>query len=164
MTLIPLQDYWRAGLRRAFDLSRAMAEYRILDVLQEVDNPTLLLSCELDPITPCGWVEKLSEKMLNAVHYALKKAAHTANYSATEIMSRSVLRYLLIQDDDGMRQAGKDIFESVTRINETREAAASRDAIYLDGNYCSDSLLSSLHGSAPSPDGSSSRGFCRWRQ
>ncbi|OQE16047.1 hypothetical protein PENFLA_c029G03308 [Penicillium flavigenum] len=126
MSLISLQDYWRAGLRRAFDLFRATAEYRILDVLQEVHNPTLLLSCELDPITPCGWVEELSEKMPNAVHYVLKKAAHTANYSATEIMSRSILRYLLVQDDDGMRRAGRDILERVAEINETREAAAKQ--------------------------------------
>ena len=37
-----------ASLRRIFDLFRATAE--------EVNNPTLLLSCKLDPITPCRWV------------------------------------------------------------------------------------------------------------
>ncbi|CAG8908474.1 unnamed protein product [Penicillium egyptiacum] len=126
MSLISLQDYWRAGLRRAFALFRATAEYRILDALQEVNNPTLLLSCELDPITPCRWVAELSEKMPNAVHYVLKKAAHTANYSATEIMSRSVLRYLLIQDDEEIGRAGRDILERVTRINQKREAAAKQ--------------------------------------
>lgn len=41
-------------------------------------------------------------------------------------MSRSVLRYLLIQDDDGIRRAGRDIFERVARINRTREAAATQ--------------------------------------
>jgi hypothetical protein len=51
---------------------------------------------------------------------------NTANYSAMEIMSRSVAPYLLIQDDDGMRRARRDILESVTRIDETREAAAKQ--------------------------------------
>lgn len=62
MSVISLQDYWRAGLRRAFALFCETAEYRISDVLQNVDNPTLLLSCELDPIVPCSWVAELSEK------------------------------------------------------------------------------------------------------
>ena len=124
MTAIMIRDYWRAGLRRAFTLFREAAEYRTLDVLQHLRNPTLLLSCELDPVTPCSWVAELSEKMPNAVHYVLKKASHTANYSATEEMSRSILRYLLIQDDDAMRRAGGEILEQVIRINQTREAAA----------------------------------------
>ncbi|KAL4993570.1 Alpha/Beta hydrolase protein, partial [Aspergillus recurvatus] len=97
MTAIMIRDYWRAGLRRAFALFRETTEYRILDVLQNLKPPTLLLSCELDPVTPCSWVAELSDNMPNAVHYVLKKTGHTANYSATEKMSRVTLRFLLIQ-------------------------------------------------------------------
>jgi pimeloyl-ACP methyl ester carboxylesterase len=126
MGAIMLRDYWRAGWRRALALFRETGEYRILEVLQTVEKPTLLLSCELDPVAPCSWVAELADKMPNAVHYVLTKAAHTANYSASEKMSRIVLRYLLVQDDDGMRRAGREILEQVTRINQTREAAAKQ--------------------------------------
>ncbi|KAL1976099.1 hypothetical protein VTN31DRAFT_4491 [Thermomyces dupontii] len=40
-------------------------------------------------------------------------------------MSRFVLRYLLIQEDDQMRLAGREIFEEITAINQTREHAAT---------------------------------------
>jgi pimeloyl-ACP methyl ester carboxylesterase len=126
MSAIMLQDYWRAGWRRAVALFGEAGRYRILDVLQTVRKPTLLLSGELDPIAPCAWVAELSDKMPNAVHYVLTKAAHTANYSATERMSRHVLRYLLVQDDDNMRRAGRELLEQVTEINQTREAAAKQ--------------------------------------
>lgn len=131
MNAIMFRDYWRAGLRRAFALFRETAEYRILDVLPSLKNPALLLSCELDPITPCSWVAELSERMPNAVHYVLTKAAHTANYSATEKMSRSILRYLLIQDDDRFRRAGREILEQVVEINRTREEAAKQKSQLL---------------------------------
>ena len=131
MSAIMLRDYWRAGWRRAVALFTEAAEYRILDVLQTVEKPTLLLSCELDPVAPCSWVAELSDKMPNAVHYVLTKAAHTANYSATEKMSRSVLRYLLVQDDDGMRRAGREILEQVMEINQTREAAAKQRSQFI---------------------------------
>ncbi|PGH15565.1 hypothetical protein AJ79_02347 [Helicocarpus griseus UAMH5409] len=126
MTAIMIRDYWRAGLRRVFALIRATTEYRTLDAFQKLTNPTLLLSCELDPVSPCSWVDELSTNMPNSVHYVLKKAGHTANYSATESMSRIVLRYLLIQDDNEIRRAGGEILEQITEINKTREAAAER--------------------------------------
>lgn len=126
MSVIMLRDYWRAGLRRAFALFWETTEYRILDVLQNLQNPTLLLSCELDPIAPCSWVAELSDKMPNAVHYVLKKTGHTANYSGTEKMSRSILRYFLVQDDHRIRCAGREMLEQVTEINQTREAAAKQ--------------------------------------
>ncbi|KAK4112408.1 hypothetical protein N656DRAFT_779271 [Canariomyces notabilis] len=126
MSAIMLQDYWRAGWRRAVALFGETGRYRILDVLQTVEKPTLLLSGELDPIAPCTWVAELSDKMPNAVHYVLTKAAHTANYSAAKKMSRAVLRYLVVQDDDDMRRAGSEILEQVIEINQTREAAAKQ--------------------------------------
>lgn len=125
LSLISLRDYWRAGLRKVCKLVKEVTAYRIQDVLPDLKHPTLLLSCELDPIAPCSWVDELSRKMPNAVHYVLKQAGHTANYSATEKMSRCVLRYLLIQDDDQMRLAGREIFEEITAINQTREHAAT---------------------------------------
>lgn len=131
MGAIMFRDYWRAGWRRAVALFGETADYRILDVLQTVETPTLLLSCELDPVAPCKWVAELSDAMPNAVHYVLTKAAHTANYSATEKMSRNILRYLLVQDDDGMRRAGKEILEQVTEINQTREAAAKQRSQFI---------------------------------
>lgn len=69
MNFIMFQDYWLAGLRRAF----------------------MLLSRELVPITSCVWVAVLAQKTPDAVHYVLmffKEATHTVNYSATEKMSR----------------------------------------------------------------------------
>ncbi|KAL5049071.1 hypothetical protein BDW71DRAFT_204825 [Aspergillus fruticulosus] len=123
MTAIMIRDYWRAGLRRAFALFRETTDYRILDVLKHLKTPTLLLSCELDPVTPCSWVAELSNNMPNAVHYVLKETGHTANYSATEKMSRVTLRFLLIQDDERIGSAGREILEKVTEINQTREAA-----------------------------------------
>ena len=131
MSAIMLRDYWRAGWRRAVALFRETTEYPILDVLQTVEKPTLLLSGELDPVAPCSWVAELSDKMPNGVHYVLTKAAHTANYSATEKMSRNILRYLLVQDDDGMRRAGREILEQVTEINQTREAAAKQRSQFI---------------------------------
>jgi pimeloyl-ACP methyl ester carboxylesterase len=126
MGAIMLRDYWSAGWRRALALFREAAEYRIVDALEAVEKPTLLLSAELDPVAPCNWVAELSDSMPNAAHYVLTKAAHTANYSASEKMSRIVLRHLLVQDDDGMRRAGREILEQVTEINQTREAAAKQ--------------------------------------
>ncbi|KAF7174055.1 hypothetical protein CNMCM6106_008144 [Aspergillus hiratsukae] len=141
MTGIMIRDYWRAGLGRAFALFRETMEYRILDVLPNLKNPTLLLSCELDPVTPCSWVEELAEKMPNAVHYVLRNAGHTANYSATEPMSRSVLRYLLVQDDDRMRRAGREILDQVMEINRTREAATKQRTRLLLGQLGLAALL-----------------------
>ncbi|EEP82811.1 predicted protein [Uncinocarpus reesii 1704] len=131
MSRIMIRDYWRAGWRRALALFREAADYRISDVLPNLKNPTLLLSGELDPVAPCSWVAELAETVPNAVHYVLTKAAHTANYSATEKMSRIVCRYLLIQDDDEIRRAGGEILEQVTRINHTREAAAKQKSRLL---------------------------------
>ncbi|KAI9372359.1 hypothetical protein BJX61DRAFT_542768 [Aspergillus egyptiacus] len=122
MTAIMIRDYWRAGLARVVAMVRATTEYRTMDALQRLESPTLLLSCELDPVAPCGWVAELAANMPNAVHYVLKKTGHTANYSATELMSRIVLRYFLVQDDSEIRRAGAEILDQVTEINQSREA------------------------------------------
>ncbi|KAG8405240.1 hypothetical protein J3458_021905 [Metarhizium acridum] len=133
MTAIMLQDYWQAGMRRAFALFKETTEYRSLDVLQHLKSPTLLLSCELDPVAPCSWVAEVAEKMPNAVHYVLREAGHTANYSATESMSRIVLRHLLIQDDNSIKHAGEDILRQVEEVKKTREAAAKQKSLLLWG-------------------------------
>ncbi|KAL4914808.1 hypothetical protein BDW62DRAFT_189822 [Aspergillus aurantiobrunneus] len=123
MTAIMIRDYWRAGLARVVAMVRETTEYRTMDALQRLKSPTLLLSCELDPVAPCGWVAELAANMPSAVHYVLKKTGHTANYSATELISRIVLRYLLVQDDSEIRRAGAEILDQVTEINQTKEAA-----------------------------------------
>ncbi|RJE23339.1 TAP-like protein [Aspergillus sclerotialis] len=125
MNFIMAKDYWRAGLRRAFTLFRETLEYRVQDVLSALDHHMLLLSCEFDPVTPVVWVAELADLIPNAVHYVLTNAAHTANYSATEKMSRVVLRFLLVRDDERIRRAGRELVEEVLRINRSREEAES---------------------------------------
>lgn len=124
LSFVSFRDYWRAGLRKAWKLVKEVTAYRIQDVLPNLKHPALFLSCEFDPIAPSSWVDELSRRKPNAVHYVLKQAGHTANYSATEKMSRCILRYLLIQDDDQMRKAGRETFHEIVAINQTREEAA----------------------------------------
>ena len=125
MNVIMVKDYWRAGLRRAFAVFRETLEYRVQDVLPALDHAMLLLSCELDPVSPVAWVAELAGSIPNAMHYVLTNAAHTANYSASEKMSRVVLRFLLVRDDERMKRAGREVVEEVVRINRSREEAES---------------------------------------
>ncbi|KAM7196931.1 hypothetical protein V8F20_006898 [Naviculisporaceae sp. PSN 640] len=95
--------------------------------------------------------------MPNAVHYVLTKAAHTANYSAAGKMSRIVLRYLLVEDDDGIRRAGREILEQVMEINQTREAAAKQRSRLLWRQLALGSLVALLAGTCKGL-------FGRWQQ
>ncbi|KAJ3031160.1 hypothetical protein HDV00_008494 [Rhizophlyctis rosea] len=125
MSFIMLADYFKAGPRRATMMFREALNYKLWDVLPDIKHPTLVLSSELDPIAPYKWCAEVASKLPSGVHYTLSDAPHTANYAATEKMSRIVLRYLLVRDDEQIRKAGSEVLSKVEDNSRIREELTS---------------------------------------
>ena len=92
--LAHLQDYARAGMRRALHTFRHALSDRIEDKLPLVQCPTLVVRGERDPIVPQRWAEEVTRLIPRGRLLVIPGGPHCVNYSTPRAFARVVRIFL----------------------------------------------------------------------
>ena len=95
MSLGMLNDYRKAGLRRAWSTARYLMADAIERKLPQVRAPTLVVRGERDPMVPQRWAEEATRLLPDGRLVVIPGAAHTVVRFAPRECAAAVRRFLL---------------------------------------------------------------------
>jgi pimeloyl-ACP methyl ester carboxylesterase len=92
--LTQASDYARFGVRRTLATFRKALHNLIELNAPHMQQPTLIIRGDGDPIAPQRWVERLTRLLPNGRLVVLRDAPHAANYSAPDAVALAVRAFL----------------------------------------------------------------------
>jgi 2-hydroxy-6-oxonona-2,4-dienedioate hydrolase len=93
LALIIAGDVLRAGPLRAIATLRAALRHRIADVLPRVEQPTLVLHGERDPLCPARWAAQVEALLPRGRLQVMQRAPHALHYTAPEAFAAAILAF-----------------------------------------------------------------------
>ncbi|WDC84938.1 alpha/beta hydrolase [Caloramator sp. mosi_1] len=82
---------WYDGFRRAV---KSADELNILDRISEITVPTLIISSELDIITPASYQLEIKNRIQNSRWIEIKEAGHASMYERPNEFALAVIGFL----------------------------------------------------------------------
>ena len=98
---IVLTDYVRCGVRWYLSQLRPMLDYPLLDRVQEVTCPVLVLRGERDPIASKRWCASIAARATDGTSMSIAGGAHVIHYSRAEEVASVLVRFAAIGAEVG---------------------------------------------------------------
>jgi pimeloyl-ACP methyl ester carboxylesterase len=94
LAVIVAWDYLTAGPRRLWRTLRAALADRIEEKLPAIQQPTLVVRGENDPIVPQRWAEEVTQLLPRGRLEVVARSGHAAHYTAADDLASLVRRFL----------------------------------------------------------------------
>lgn len=96
-------DFFASGPVRAIHAVLTALRDPQQDRLNMVQQPTVCVAGERDPICPPAWVESMAASMPNATSVILPGAPHAMNFSAPDALARVIMSMIDTSVEEGVR-------------------------------------------------------------